>query len=420
MKKFLGMFLGLGLVATLAAGEARADCKICLGAGFEGFGFWSHSDQVNGTALTGLFGRPQPVLAELPAFGNTIVNVGNVGAGGDTDFGLYSGALNINGVAAASDNVDVGFRFTFVGLGGQTPPPGGNGDPGFGSSAFTIVLEQAFVDLHNSDGSMGVVFGRFEPNTGRSLRMVDNNGPFLSVARTQLLPIFLTGAAAYFNSGDVGAAFYLYNDLSGANDQDDLDLGYGLGGFYSADDIRAGVTAFLSPEASDPTASDLDNQLWVFVINGNVVYATDQMNAWVDLTFRRDGHPTDAVQSGEAFSADIGGVMNVGDMLGVGLNGTWTHIMDTNSGGVGNIGQCNISSCDGPAFVADGDIFTVGPVLVIRPMEGASINTGWNWQTVDGQGANELRTNIHTIFVNVAANIDSGAKKRTNGVRSVN
>ncbi|MEW6775771.1 MAG: hypothetical protein AB1405_05725 [Bdellovibrionota bacterium] len=421
MKKFLGMFLGLGLVATLAAGEARADCKICIGASFEGFGYWSNTDEQGsflGTDINGAPRRARAVYSELVS--GIPINASNLGASNDTDFGMYTGALFLNGLAAASDNADLGFRLAFVGVGSNLTSAGGatvgNGDPDIPGGGFGFLVEQAFVDLHNSDGGMGVLFGRFEPNTGGSLRMVDNGTPFLSVARSSLLPTFLTGAVGYFNSGDVGAALYLYNDLNGVNDQDDIDLGYGLGGFYGADGMNASVTVFLSPEGvSLDTGSgdiDQDNEFWVFIINGHAEMEQEQLRAFADITFRRDGYPG-PLPSVEAFNLELGGTFNVTDLVGVGANFGWTNIKDTQ-------GSFPLGQLTG-LFDQDGHVFVINPVIALNVSDNVVVNAGYDWETqkVKNSGSNG-RSNVHTVFVTVAANIDNGAKKRITGTRSVN
>ncbi|MEW6775501.1 MAG: hypothetical protein AB1405_04365 [Bdellovibrionota bacterium] len=429
-KPIIGFLAGLGLLAVLGAGTARAECKICLGASFEGFGYWSHVDQVGGATLTASGTRAQQFFAELPVFnGGTMVplNVGNISTGGgDTDFGAYAGLLALNGVAAVSEHVDLVFRFAFIGTGytgaGGISPA--TGDPPAPGGSLAVILEQGYVDAHTADGTLGLTGGRFEPRTGRSFRQFDTGSPFLSIARTRLLPTFLTGGTAYWNSGELGAALYLYNDLNGVNVQDDVDMGYGAGLFYDTDALQSGITAFLSPERITLGLVDQDNELWVFILNGTAKYSEDALRAWADLTWRRDGHPSEAIQSGEAFSAEVGGAFDVTDELGVGmgvsLSGSWTRVMDTTTAAGTGVGHLEISGITiQSAFVRDGDIFTLTPAIVFKFADRARANIGWNLESMDGQGSNELRRNIHTIFLSFAAEVENGTKHRANGLRPV-
>ena len=426
MKKFLGFLSAAVLILGVGASSAHAE-SFSLGGSFDGFGGWSHSDK-NGPPV----GRSQAFLNELPTIcsasnaltGNCVVNFTNgvtplgVPIYGDTDFGVYETSLSIVGAGEINEYADMVFRL------GVYAPGSGNDTALTGSPGeVSLVVEQAYADFHTDDGELGMSIGRLAPNVGTSLHSADRGSPFLSIARSKLLPTLLTGGMAYYKSGDITVSAMLYNDLAGTNNQSDLDLGYSLAAAYSTDEMSVRLSWFGAPEAFDagqilppliaPLAqADPDNKNWVNVINLITTMNMDEMSAYLDLTWRRDGFA--GSKDPQAIAIGLGGEIEMTDMLFGGLALEWVH-------GNNDAGFIPVGLLSGTAGINDEDTVVLNPYFGVHLAERTGLTLGYNLEhrSIDIPGLDNNR-NFHTVYVMATAVFDSGSEPRSPTLHPLN
>lgn len=416
--KFLGFLSAAVLILGAGAGSAYAE-SFSLGGSFDGFGGWSHSDK-NGPPV----GRSQAFLNELPtvcsasnAGPNCLVNFANV-TPGDTDFGIYETSLSLVGSGEINEYADMVFR-----LGVYAPGSGDDTAAAAGPGEVSLLVEQAYADFHTDDGELGMSIGRLAPNVGTSLHSADRGSPFLSIARSKLLPTLLTGGMAYYKSGEVTASVMLYNDLAGTNNQTDLDLGYAVALAYTTDEMSARLSWFASPEAFDaarpglpgPIAAlalaDPDNKNWVNVVNINTTMTMDEMSAYLDLTWRRDGFA--GSKDPQAIAIGLGGELDMTDMLFGGLSLEWVH-------GNNDAGFIPVGLLSGTAGINNEDTVVLNPYVGVHLAERTGLTLGYNLEhrSIDIPGDNNR--NFHTVYVMATAVFDSGSEPRSPTLHPLN
>lgn len=434
MKRFFGFLSAMALIVGFGASAAHAE-GFTIGGSFDGFAAWSHSDK-NGPAKT----RAQAFFTELPTVcsganksapiigainaggappippGNCRVNFANM-VGGDTDFGAYETSLSLVGVGEINENADMVFRL------GVHAPGAGDDVTGGGGVEVSLLVEQAYADFHNDGGDYGLIMGRLSPNVGTSLHMADRRTPFLSIARSNLLPSFLTGAMGYYNAGEISVAGYIYNDLNGQNNQTDLDLGYGLAAAYGTDEMDVRLQYFFSPEAVDAAAgsplpapfayADPDNQSWVNVLNLHAGMTMDELSGYLDLTWRRDGYAGSV--DPQAIAIGVGGEMSLTDLLAGGMHLEWVHgnndagRVSALSGGLIN-GAGGIS---GNLGVTNEDTIVFNPYIALDLADRTGIALGYNFEHTAVERGGDNNRNFHTVYAQVTAVLDSGAEPRS-------